>query len=232
MCVCASVRGSRATFKDDENEKIMQSSQIWDTKRALQAPKSSSGRTRLRCDSVSAGAATQHIAPPTRAPAGCRPTDARHSRHARSRSHHGHRAATVTPESLQAAGKLPCATTLSSLDAAVTRRRRRVTSFAFPSRGAPTGASLHLRLPLRRPGAECADCIYGTDCADCGPRFPPPPPICAETCNWASDVDCDDGGPSSEFRPAPGRRHVDRAIVTVTGIKVTVCVHVTVHDRV
>jgi hypothetical protein len=46
----------------------MQSSQIWDTKRALhEAPKSSSGRTRLRCDSVSAGAATQHIAPPTRA---------------------------------------------------------------------------------------------------------------------------------------------------------------------
>jgi len=36
----------------------------------------------------------------------------------------------------QAAGKLPCATTLSSLDAAVvTRRRRRVTSFAFPSGG-------------------------------------------------------------------------------------------------
>ena len=43
----------------------------------------------------------------------------------------------------QAAGKLPCATTLSSLDAAVvTRRRRRVTSFAFPSGGgAPAGAS-------------------------------------------------------------------------------------------
>jgi hypothetical protein len=39
----------------------------------------------------------------------------------------------------------------SSLDATVvTRRRRRVTSFAFPSGGAPTGASLHLRLPLRR----------------------------------------------------------------------------------
>ena len=94
------------------------------------------------------------------------------------------------------------------LDAAVvTRRRRRVTSFAFPSGGAPTGASLHLRLPLRRrrPGAEYADSIYGTDCADCGPRFPPPPPICAETCNWASDADCDDGGPG--FRPALGRRH-------------------------
>ena len=104
---------------------------------------------RLRCDSDPAGAATPQLAPPTRAPAGRGPTDARHSRHARSRSHHGHRAATVTPESLQAAGKLPCATTLSSLDTAVvTRRRRRVTSFAFPSGGAPTGASLHLdRLP-------------------------------------------------------------------------------------
>jgi hypothetical protein len=36
----------------------------------------------------------------------------------------------------KAAGKLPVATTLSLLD---TRRRRRVTSFAFPSGGAPTG---------------------------------------------------------------------------------------------
>jgi hypothetical protein len=106
---------------------------------------------RLRSDSASAGAATQQIAPPTRDPAGRGPTDARHSRHARSRSHQGHRAATVTTESLQAAGKLLCATTLSSLDAAVvTRRRHRVISFAFPSGGAPAGASLHLRLPLRR----------------------------------------------------------------------------------
>ena len=118
------------------------------------------------------------------------------------------------PESLQAAGNLLCATTLSSLDAAVvTRRRHRVTSFAFPSGGAPAGASLHLRLPLRRrrPSAEYADCIYGTDCAACGPRFPRPPPICAETCNWASDADCNDCSPGSEFRPAPGRaRQVDR----------------------
>jgi hypothetical protein len=66
---------------------------------------------------ASAGAATQQIAPPTRDPAGRGPTDARHSRLARSRSHQGHRAATVTTESLQAAGKLLCATTLSSLDA-------------------------------------------------------------------------------------------------------------------
>ncbi len=120
------------------------------------------------------------------------------------------------PESLQAAGNLLCATTLSSLDAAVvTRRRHRVTYFAFPSGGAPAGASLHLRLPLRRrrPGAEYADCIYGTDCAHCGPRFSPPPLICAETCNWASDADCNDCSPGSEFRPAPGRRLVDQTIV-------------------
>jgi len=193
------------------------SSQIWEHKSGrFQAPSNGVPKflhrpKRLPCDSASAGAATQQIAPPTRDPAGRGPTDARHSRHARSRSHQGHRAATVTTESLQAAGKLPCATTLSSLDAAVvTRRRHRVTSFAFPSGGAPAGASLHLRLPLRRrrPSAEYADCIYGTDCADCGLRFPRPPPICAETCNWASDADCNDCGPGSEFRPAPGRRHV------------------------
>ena len=57
------------------------------------------------------------------------------------------------------------------------------------------------------PGAEFATCAYGSDCIDCGPRAqrpptaPPPPltPLCTETCNWASDADCDDGGPGSEF---------------------------------
>ena len=49
-------------------------------------------------DSASGGAATPQIAPPTRAPAGRGPTDARHSRRARARSHHGHSAATVTPQ--------------------------------------------------------------------------------------------------------------------------------------
>ena len=53
---------------------------------------------------------------------------------------------------------------------------------------------------------------------DCGPRRPracrPPPPmaICTHLRrdmqlgfrNWASDADCDDGGPGYEFRPAPG----------------------------
>ena len=209
MCVCLSVRRPVCRPKFGST-KAGASSSFERRPKFLHRPK------RLPCDSASAGAATQQIAPPTRAPVGRGPTDARHSRHARSRSHHGHRAATVTPESLQAAGKLLCATTLSSLDAAVvTRRRRRVTSFAFPSGGAPTGASLHLRLPLRRRRPqrrvryEYADCIYGTDCADCGPRFPRQPPICAETCNWASDAGCDDCGPGSEFRPAPGRRHVD-----------------------
>ena len=73
---------------------------------------------------------------------------------------------------------------LSSLDAAVvTRRRRRMASFAFPSGGAPSGASLHLRRPLRRrrPGAEYADCTNGSDCADCGPSVPRPPPPRART---------------------------------------------------
>ena len=255
MCVCPSVRVPvcRPKFGSTKASALPLRSRH---SKFLHRPK------RLRCHSASAGAATQRIAPPTRAPAGRGPTDARHSRHARSRSHHGHRAATVTPESLQAAGKLLCATTLSSLDAAVvTRRRRRVTSFAFPSGGAPTGASLHLRLPLRqveapwlllapyyalcwvldaffdarrsadfallvprdggahallfvhlapppvrrrRPGADYADCIYGTDCADCGPRFSPHPPICDETCNLASDAGCDVCGPGPTACPSDG----------------------------
>ena len=54
------------------------------------------------------------------------------------------------------------------------------------------------------PGAEFADCVYGTDCADCGVRpFPPPAPICTNACigfpTYASDGFCDDGGPGAEF---------------------------------
>ena len=77
------------------------------------------------------------------------------------------------------------------------------------------------------PGSEFATCPYGSDCIDCGPRVsmpsppprtPPPPPtppsppmpptrppyppnvvLCGETCVCASDADCDDGGPGSEF---------------------------------
>jgi hypothetical protein len=127
----------------------------------------------------------------------------------RRRSHHGPRAATVTPQSPQAAGKLLCATTLSSLDAAVvTRRRRRVTSFAFPSGGAPIGASRHLRLALCDDAARAAyaECIYGSECEDCVPhagRPPPPMAICIKDCmigmpSYASDGDCDGGGPGAQ----------------------------------
>ena len=121
VSVCVSVCPARAT------------SQIWEQKRALcsferRHPKFLHRPKRLRCDSDPAGAATPQIAPPTRAPAGRRLTDARHSRHARSRSH---LVATVRPPSLlkpesrsrRLALKLPCATTLSSLDAAVVTRR-------------------------------------------------------------------------------------------------------------
>jgi hypothetical protein len=139
----------------------------------------------------------------------CGALAARHGRHARSHSHHVHREATVTPQSLQAAGKLLCATTLSSLDAAVvTQRRRRVTSFAFPSGGAPIGASRHLRLALCSDAAraEHAECIYGSECEDCVPhvcRPPPPMAICIKDCmigmpSYASDGDGDGGGPGAQ----------------------------------
>ena len=218
VSVCLCVRGARAT------------SQIWEQKRCslllrTRHPKCLHRPTRLQCDSDPAGAATPQIAPPTRAPAGRRPTDARHSRHARSRSHHGHRSATVTPESLQAAGKLPCATTLSSLDAAVvTRRRRRVTSFAFPSGGAPTGASLHLD---RLPGSN-----------DGGPGYPAPSMRTAPTAARASRLfahvrrDVQLGirrrlrrrWPRLGFRPARADSMWDRTIVSC-GNKSDSCVY-------
>ena len=59
------------------------------------------------------------------------------------------------------------------------------------------------------PGAEFTSCEYGTDCTDCGFRLrllvPPPPPyapmtrLCTEACAFASDSDCDDGGPGAEY---------------------------------
>ena len=68
------------------------------------------------------------------------------------------------------------------------------------------------------PGAEYGICAYGTECEDCGPRIfspPAPPPLkvplpsppptpptvpgCLNTCNYASDGDCDDGGPGAEY---------------------------------
>jgi secreted trypsin-like serine protease len=64
------------------------------------------------------------------------------------------------------------------------------------------------------PGSLYAVCAYGTDCTDCGPRdgsapptpggtpTPAPPPaggMCDDTCYWAGDGFCDDGGPDAEF---------------------------------
>jgi len=69
------------------------------------------------------------------------------------------------------------------------------------------------------PGAEYSSCLLGTDCNDCGRRYEPSPPPstgttpppapsppptstgggCSETCNYASDNDCDDGGPGSDY---------------------------------
>ena len=57
------------------------------------------------------------------------------------------------------------------------------------------------------PGAEYAICDFATDCADCQRQqyqtFPPPSPptpfACTDTCVYASDSDCDDGGPGSEY---------------------------------
>jgi hypothetical protein len=36
-------------------------------------------------------------------------------------------------------------------------------------------------------------CALGTDCNDCGPR------ICGNTCRYAYDGECDDGGPGALF---------------------------------
>ena len=55
-------------------------------------------------------------------------------------------------------------------------------------------------------GAEFSHCTYGTDCSDCGPRLmsPSPPSLppggaCDDTCVFASNGNCNDGGPGAEF---------------------------------
>jgi len=104
----------------------------------------------------------------------------------------------------EAAGELLCETTLSSLDAAiVTRRRRRMTSFAFPS-GARQRARLYTSDALCDDGGPAPSTQTAptapTARTAAPPRFPPPLPMCAETCNWASDADSDDvGGPGAEL---------------------------------
>ena len=46
--------------------------------------------------------------------------------------------------------------------------------------------------------------------------------MCAETCNWASDADCDDGGPGSGSAGARADGMWDRTIVYHVVTKVTV----------
>ena len=85
------------------------------------------------------------------------------------------------------------------------RHWRRVTSFAFPSGGAPTGASLHLdRLPGSNdggPGSEYADC------ADCGPRFPPLRPCAPRRATGYPTPIATTVAPA-RVPPGPGRQHV------------------------
>ena len=74
----------------------------------------------------------------------------------------------------------------------------RVKISTFPWRPVSKISARSSRLLLRLRLGRCADCARRT----C--HFPPPPPICAETCNWASDADCDDGGPGlGSARPGP-----------------------------
>ena len=62
------------------------------------------------------------------------------------------------------------------------------------------------------PDSDFDLCEYGTDCADCGPRPPQQESssgadssdgssemICTNTCEYANDGDCDDGGPNSDY---------------------------------
>ena len=62
------------------------------------------------------------------------------------------------------------------------------------------------------PGHDYDICAFGADCTDCGPRepaalppSPPPPPslspgvLCSNSCTYATDGDCDDGGSGSEY---------------------------------
>ena len=111
-------------------------------------------------------------------------------------------------------------------------RRRHATAassvdfFCVPFGGAPTGASLHLRLPLqrRRPRRRALRLRR------LRPALPASSPMCApETCNWASDADCDYGGPGSgSARPGPTACGTGPSSYVVT--KVTQLCH-DAHDR-
>ncbi len=58
-----------------------------------------------------------------------------------------------------------------------------------------------------RPGAPFAVCALGTDCGDCGSVAIEDSPVeidettevCSNTCQYANDGECDDGGPGAEY---------------------------------
>jgi hypothetical protein len=51
------------------------------------------------------------------------------------------------------------------------------------------------------PGARYSDCVYGTDCTDCGVRVwtGAGEPLCSNDCTYSADDGCDDGGPGAAF---------------------------------
>ena len=130
--------------------------------------------------------------------------------------------ATVRPPSLLnhsrrlASCRGPCATTLSSLDAAVvTRRRRQVTSFAFPSGGARQRARLYtsndsLSTPRPTPSpttAAPAPSMQTAPTPDCGPRFQPLRPCAPRRATGLPTPIATMAAPA-RVPPGPGRQHV------------------------
>ena len=98
-------------------------------------------------------------------------------------------------------------------DSVVSRRRRRhATAASSDFFCVPFGGGANRRVstpstrPLRRRGPRRAECIYGSECEDCVPhacRPPPPMAICIKDCmigmpSYASDGDCDGGGPGAQ----------------------------------
>ena len=145
-------------------------------------------------------------------------TGARHSRHARSRSHHGHRSATVTPESLQAAGKLSCATTLATAASS--------DFFCVPFGGRANGG---VSTPLPTPSPTTAAPAPSTQTAptaDCGPRFPPLHP-CAPRRATGHPTPIATTVAPARVPPGPGRQHVgpDHRLMCTCGNKSDSCVY-------
>ena len=94
-------------------------------------------------------------------------------------------------------------------DTVVSRRRRRhATAASSDFFCVPFGGRANGRVSTPRPTPSPTTARPGRRVCRLRrlrPALPASSPMCAETCNWASDADCDDGGPG--FRPALGRRH-------------------------